>query len=341
MSKISTAQVLQVSRGVASPSAASSASDALVSVLYLTPEEWYAVPDCPRQRNTEERVKKVLRGHLKHASLTQANVAAARLPDGQLIKLDGHTRAYLWEHGLLARPERVVVTVIPAKNMDEVLEMYTHYDNSGATEHLADQLSGAMREHSVLLHSGCLSSLYASSLRQVNSLAFSDKGMDLYDIVGRWKPFLLTIDALQYGRVLAAVQTILLLSFLRYANNKQVHDVRLFWDQFFAGAKASQERCWLPSEALRHVLNMEKKKGAGSQSTDRWMRYTVLALERHMAKKLYRGKDEPRALLQDHEEFPKDLISLWVQPVRDLLCDHSLEEFSRYLIGRYSLGVSL
>lgn len=339
MSKISTAQVLQVSRGVVTPST-SSAADSLVSVLYLSPDEWIAVPDCPRQRNTEKRVKKVLRGHLKKASLTQANVTAARLPDGQLVKLDGHTRAYLWEHELLAWPARVVVTVIPAKDMEEVLELYTHYDNSGATEHLADQLSGAMREHGVLLHSGCLSSLYASSLREVNSLGFSDKGMDLYDIVGRWKPFLLTIDALQYGRVLAAVQTILLLSFIRYANRTQVFAVREFWDQFFAGSKASQDRRWLPSEALRHVLLVEKKLGAGAQSTDRWMRYAVLALEKHMEQKLYMGKEEPRALLRDYEESDKGLVFAWSQPVRDALCHHTLEQVSNYLIGKFSLEVS-
>lgn len=303
-----------------------------VSVLYLSVPDWCSVPGNPRQRDTEKHAKKALRSHLRHASPEHAQVSAAQLPNGQLIKLDGHTRAFLWENGLLEPPPQVLVSVVRVENEDRAKELYKHFDNASATEHLADQIDGALREHQIVLRSGGFSKLYASSLRQANALVFpGEKRVDLYDIVGRWKPLLLAVDALGYGRTLAAAQTILLLSFVRYANRRQILAVVEFWNQFFDGAKSAQARHWLPSEALRHVLNVEKQRGAGNASTERWMRYAALALERHMAQKQYLGKDAPNALLSDAESVGRELLVDWVQPARDLLKVHDLEEVSQFL----------
>lgn len=48
---------------------------------------------------------------------------AAALPGGRLIKLDGHTRAFLWASGQLQKPPCVYVRVYLAANMEEAKEL--------------------------------------------------------------------------------------------------------------------------------------------------------------------------------------------------------------------------
>lgn len=58
--------------------------------------QWLQVPDNPRQRDTIRHATKAAKDHLSEPSLTHLEVSAAELPNGELLKLDGHTRSYLW-----------------------------------------------------------------------------------------------------------------------------------------------------------------------------------------------------------------------------------------------------
>ena len=297
------------------------------TTMRMSVKAWCAVPENLRQRNTEKHAKKATRpgGHLRVASPAHAQVFAAKLPDGRLIKLDGHTRALLWELGELDAPEQVLVTVIPVRDMEHAKELYNHFDNAQAMETTQDKLSGALHEHGVVLRSGCFLKLYASSLMEAHRLLFPGKSANLYDVTGVWKPVLEALDICGYGRVLAAVQTAMLLSAVRYAGLREAPMVESFWTEFFLGAKSGTAGRWLPAEALRYVLEMEKVRGAGNAATERWIRYTLAALDQHIARKTYRGKVSPSGPVDVGD---RSTIQEWVKPAYERLAVMSMENIA-------------
>lgn len=112
----------------------------------MSVDEWIFVSDCPIQRDTERHALAAKKKHLSKTSLTHANVSAAKLPGGEVYKLDGHTRAYLWRSGDLDPPsQELFVDMYYCDNMVEVEDLYQHFDNEGATENLRDRLYGAYR----------------------------------------------------------------------------------------------------------------------------------------------------------------------------------------------------
>lgn len=111
----------------------------------MTPEKFASFITHPRQRDTERHAAMAKRRHLGGFNITQANVSAAAF-DGKFYKLDGHTRSHLWEAGALQKPDRVTVTIYNCETHDELLQLYTTFDNKFAAENGSDILSGAMRE---------------------------------------------------------------------------------------------------------------------------------------------------------------------------------------------------
>lgn len=141
------------------------------STIKMTIEEWEDVSDNPIQRDTVVHATKSSKpgGHLSKPHETHRQVDAARLPNGKLYKLDGHSRSWLWSEELLAPPELLpggkgplVVTIYPLKTRQEVIEFYRTFDNSSATETQRDKLFGAFRihkfypKHGYLFHSSGL-----------------------------------------------------------------------------------------------------------------------------------------------------------------------------------------
>ena len=68
-----------------------------MTVRKMTVAEWIKVEDNPIQRDTEHHAAKAK--HLLTPLPSHAFVFACELPNGKLIKLDGHTRALLWQRG--------------------------------------------------------------------------------------------------------------------------------------------------------------------------------------------------------------------------------------------------
>ncbi len=115
----------------------------------MTVDDWCALPDHPRQRNTRrhahashwqlaKRAKGAVLDHLAH-------VTAACL-NGRYYKVDGHTRAWLWETGALPLPDRLHVTVYRVATTAELDELYTTFDTQSAAESNYDKVYGAYRE---------------------------------------------------------------------------------------------------------------------------------------------------------------------------------------------------
>lgn len=162
--------------------------------IKMSVNQWIAIHDNPRQRDTESHARRAARGHLASPSPTHASVAAARLPGGMLVKLDGHTRAHLWGAGSLGQPACVFVDVYSVSSIEEAKELYTHFDNSAATETAKDRVFGALREcgifpSSPLIKAGGL----ASALKIITG------SRDVYSACSAWRRQISALDDLGIG----------------------------------------------------------------------------------------------------------------------------------------------
>jgi hypothetical protein len=89
--------------------------------------------------------------HLDRLELQHLVVAVAQLPDGTLVKLDGHTRA----HRRQSVPERFPhhqtphVAVYPVASLDQAVAPYQTFDSKAAVESNRDQLAEALRFNSL------------------------------------------------------------------------------------------------------------------------------------------------------------------------------------------------
>ncbi len=168
------------------------------SSVYMSVDEWISVPDNPIQRDTERHVGKALKHHLKQAIQTQSSVHMAVMPNGDRYKLDGHTRSYLWERGLLERPRRLIVLSWPASSIEEVKALYRTFDDSYASEDVHDKLSGILKFNNVKFESSLLrDTKFATALRAAHNFVFSTnegKGLELEPLVKAWLPELLLLD---------------------------------------------------------------------------------------------------------------------------------------------------
>jgi len=162
-----------------------------MKLIQMTPAQWAEVQDNPIQRNTAEHAKKAIRGHLRTASPTHALVAAALLPDGTLVKLDGHTRSALWQDGRLEAPTTLQVVVQSVPSMAGAMELYKQFDNPGATETAGDRLSGAFRLHGLVAKNRLLTHGGITS-----ALNIIDQAKPVYEMVGEWKDELALLDEL-------------------------------------------------------------------------------------------------------------------------------------------------
>lgn len=287
-------------------------------ILRMPLSEWFAMRDNKRQRETEEHARKASRGHLKEPHPTHRNVSAARLPNGTLVKLDGHTRAFLWERGKLAAPEdgTVTVTVYDVLNIEESKSFYDTFDSSGAVMTSQDRIAGGKREHDLDLRSGCLSgstSLHATSLKMADAVALHGvlslpKSPTEYEILGRWKPILEMVDAQKYHRLDTGLLAGLLVTWLLHGGTSRLPSVADFWASYFEGRKSSERRRWLPMEAVRFRVETEKRFGAGRALNVRTLAYVCKALNAHLEGKTFLGKHEPAGLRLKDDERLEDVV---------------------------------
>lgn len=143
------------------------------SVVEMSLSEWMSVMDNPRQRDTEQRAVKAQR-YLRTPSPEHPVVHAARLPDGTLVKLDGHTRSYLWSTGKIPPPERIICVLVNAASIDQACELYWHYDSRRTVKSTADMLSGVLGEHHFHIETKWLQKAVVNAVRIIESVSDSE-----------------------------------------------------------------------------------------------------------------------------------------------------------------------
>jgi len=236
-----------------------------MSTIKMTVDDWIAVEDNPRQRDTERHAAKAR--HLKQFSPTHAFVAAAKLPSGKLVKLDGHTRALLWKRKELDRPKAVEVSIVPAKSMDEVKELYTHYDNIGAVEIATDKVSGAFREinfqpKSTLLKTGRIGSALRTAMVGVGGWSAREQDFNVYRAINEFACEILALDDLNLGK--GSASTGIIAAFL-LSYRKHGESVIPFWSAVFANAGTKANGQMDGVQALNELM-MQRRGMYGGQN---------------------------------------------------------------------------
>ena len=133
-------------------------------VVVLDTCDFIAIPDNPRQRDTQDRAVKANKpkGHLHqpHPSHTVVSVAVL-VEEGEKVeitkeiltnpsfrkwKLDGHTRGFLWDTEALDMPTNVTVLVYLVDSELQAKEFYRSYDSNKAVETGLDKVYSALRD---------------------------------------------------------------------------------------------------------------------------------------------------------------------------------------------------
>ena len=133
--------------------------------IHMSVDEFISLDDCPIQRNTELHAKKAIKKHLKRSSETHKRVAIAKIKStGKRFKIDGHSRAFLWDTEELIKPlENLLVDLYIVDTLEEVIDLYKQFDSPLATESAVDRLNGSYRYYnffpaSDLVKKGCVMS---------------------------------------------------------------------------------------------------------------------------------------------------------------------------------------
>jgi hypothetical protein len=167
-----------------------------MKIITMSVRDFIALPDNPRQRDTVRHAAKAVKSHLKYPSDTQYVVAVACINGVPVCKLDGHTRAYLWESGDLELvADNVTVQAYEVLSMAEACELYTHFDSSSAVEGSVDKLSGACRQSGLILKSNLLSDYQFNTALKVAHALGAMGGADEYRIVPIWSPAIAEVDS--------------------------------------------------------------------------------------------------------------------------------------------------
>jgi hypothetical protein len=166
----------------------------------ISVDQWGKFLDNPRQRDTERHAKAALQKHLKEYNQRQAQVDAGVLPDGTIYKLDGHTRALVWERGQLKQPPVLFCTFWPCRDIEEVKSLYDTFDSQGAVETSSDKIAGAKREHNLVFKSPILKGdKFTYALKTATATLHSPnhaKSLSTPELVGMWIPELHLLDTL-------------------------------------------------------------------------------------------------------------------------------------------------
>jgi hypothetical protein len=119
------------------------------ATLKMPLAKWLAIPDAPVQRDTERHWQKA-KPYLCKLREAHYTVHMAVTADGNMYKLDGHTRSHGWANGLTDTvPDYVTVVIHYVKDEDAVIEEYYTFDNSGQVKDAADQLYSAFKQFNI------------------------------------------------------------------------------------------------------------------------------------------------------------------------------------------------
>jgi len=251
------------------------------TVINMTPDEWCNLEDCSRQRNTTKHARSASARHLSDIHDAHAVVNASRWPDGTLTKLDGHTRAFLWQSGQLEAPEQLTVLVwnVGMKSEDE--DFYLTFDNRTAAELNNQLLFGTFRKYGVELESALLiqGGLYAA-LQHIYGQ--DDMGLNLPEEI---VPIVKMIDRKDYQksrniRMCSGFIAAMLASVFRDGEK-----AFKFWDAYYEDQGTKTGKQWDGVHGLSVIIEREPQKGTGRDQARIRMRRAINCYDAYMGEK--------------------------------------------------------
>jgi len=296
--------------------AVASAPIKYLHTISMTPEAWHAIPDNPRQRDTVERAKRSTHLHKLHPSHVKMNMA--KLPDGSLFKLDGHTRAFLWHEQRVPAPSELSVDVWYCENLDQVRHLYTTFDSTKAAEQMQDKVFGGQRDLGISFESPLFrrprwgSAVLSAEALLGNKWVPSD---DIYVCLIKWRKELALLDqcAPTQQRFPRAVITAALLTFRKYG--KSVQD---FWADYASGSGTKLDGLTDPVQAFEErLLRMRASHGwAGWSALYEIVGVAISAVERWRSGRKYQRRDD-----SESRKYEAGIKKTGAKPLRRWLND--------------------
>lgn len=262
--------------------------------IYMTVEQWQAVPSNPAQPRDESiRARSPRAKHLwTFVPNVHDKVRMAQDSRGNRWKINAHTRSYIWSNGLSnVVPERIEVDIIPVSGVEEAKRHCREYEDSrDSVLTNSDVVHGALTEHGISMTSDFFkkSSGLASPLRyawevytrqhtqalsviraRVGQATFpSQAAADARDYVRLLKPALNALDKIDPKKMMCQgiglfggpLLTAYFLAYLKYGD-----DIMTFFERINEGRSTQKDNRMDPVAAARHylMLRREKKEGAG------------------------------------------------------------------------------
>lgn len=283
----------------------------MAHVKKMLVEDWIKVPPNPIQRDTEKHAAKAK--HLLTPHPTHSVVHAAELPNGKLYKLDGHTRALMWKRKDIVPPVQVTALIYPAKDMDEVEQLYKDFDSRDALETQRDKVAGAFNRHNfepqsglllagnvtfaLRMATGILTGLTAktSSSGTSHSRGPEEKKSvvmkkDIYGMLNEWTYELHALDGfgLGQGGATAGVVAAFLVSYRKYG-----HKLTPFWQGVFGGTGTKAAGQMDAIQALSELIMQRRGKAYGGQSTADLCARSLMAVEKYLAEEMLSSIPRP------------------------------------------------
>ncbi|MCW5697331.1 MAG: hypothetical protein KIS96_11450 [Bauldia sp.] len=229
---------------------------------------------------------------------THRRVAVGVLPSGKMIKIDGHTRAFVWAGGLaqgVPTPLVLDADVYKLRDREAAVELYTRFDSRVAVETAQDQLFGAAREADLHFESPMLrAGRYGNALKHLYQVLFGvwgERHSDArftYRVVDYFKPELLRFDAAKpvhsdyTGIIIAGA----ILTFMRHGD-----DALEFWGRYGRNEGIKDRGSCDGVQAVRNLLSYVRvEKKHGSSHFEEILGRTVNGYEMFRSGRLYTGK---------------------------------------------------
>lgn len=300
----------------------------MVSSRKMLVSEWIDIQDNPIQRDTERHAAKAK--HLRTFHPTHAVVHAGELPNGRLVKLDGHTRALLWRRKEIEVPMQVQVLIYPLKDMGEAEKLYQDFDSKDALETTRDKVSGAYGKHhfdpqSPLLQFGnvvqglrmAYGVLLGGSVKTAAATGGGPKksprqrevsAVTIYQMINEFSYELHALDGfgLRQGQITSGIFGAFLVSYRKYG-----HKITPFWQGVFAntGNKLGDQMDGI--EAVSQLIAVNKGRGFSKMKTADIAARALMAVEKWLKDEMLGRMPSPldtTGYLEGHQRPNERLI---------------------------------
>lgn len=263
----------------------------------MSVSDWIKVQDNPIQRDTERHAAKAK--HLLTPLPIHAITYAAELPDGKLVKLDGHTRALLWKRNQVKHPAMVECNLIAVKDIEEAKALYQTLDSKEAVESATDKISGAFGEHnfypeSGLLRGGGISTALRLVWNVLNHRAITGHGTtrlgyNVYEAVREFSNEIFALDAfdIKSGAAPSGIVSAFLLTHRRHGAA-----IIPFWQAVFADGGTKKDGRMDGVQALNELVLQRKGKFGGTAVADMCCR-SVMAAEKWLKEEDFQAIPRP------------------------------------------------